>query len=115
MKRLIIMGLALFNISCIKQQHAVVAIPKNINRELIGKWANDTGCSLEFGIQNQHLHLIKFVDAKNYQISNADVVVSKYGVATNMYIANIKWSASYFEGDLIVNHYCDTPLHKEGV
>jgi hypothetical protein len=86
-----------------------------LNPELLGKWSDDNGCSLELTLHQQQLQLINFANDRGYQLNNVSLVWHKESIMTKLVAINsaLKWSAIFSEGFLMIDdHLCKQPLHK---
>jgi hypothetical protein len=85
-----------------------------INVEMVGAWANSSGCEAHFTKLNNKLFLTKFTNKNNYTLSNIHLKSQKVSIMTTFKAENptINFSGNFLEGVIIINNYCSQPLHK---
>ena len=85
-----------------------------INPELFGSWRNDNGCQLSLAPESDTIILQSFNDAKQDNFQQLLLDVSKESIFTRLRSRNkqIDFKASFAEGMITIEGYCNQALHK---
>lgn len=86
-----------------------------INAELFGHWVNST-CVIDITKANNHYLVTKFINHNGDNFNNLELTSHKDGIIIRFSAKDntIQFDGSFAEGMLIINKYCNAPLHKEG-
>ncbi len=87
-----------------------------INPEFIGIWKSDNGCSMTLAKNVNTLVLLKYTDSKQHNFTNIRLKLAKDSIGTKFSSLDnkIPFSGLYLEGEMIIDNYCNQPLHKIG-
>ncbi len=86
----------------------------SINPELVGSWANDSGCFVTFIRQNNKLILQNFNNSSYAKFNNIELLPYKESIFSKFKAKNpnTKFTGMFTEGVVIINNYCKEALHK---
>ena len=90
-------------------------VKDNINREIIGSWNNDAGCTATFIKHDGTLVLQNFNNSGSSKFANITLISYKESIFSKFKTANgvvPAFSGMFTEGVIIIDTYCTGALHK---